>query len=394
MPLTLQLLRRAFWHRRRGVAATGAGSQALDTFPWAEDFLDHTLDGKFKLEEVLGRGGMGVVYRGTEKCSGRRVALKMLSPEVGTDTELAARFRNEAKASEGLDSDYVVRVDASGIAPEGAPYYVMELLEGQPLNRYLAQHGPLGEAQCVDFALQLSLGFAVAHQAGVVHRDVKPENIFIITDGSGAERVKILDFGLAKLRAGSTDYVTQAGVLFGTPLYMSPEQAIGSPVDERTDIYALGVVLYKMLTGRVPFGGSSHRDVMHQHVNDRPPRPTLFGIRVSSELEAVLFKCMRKRPEDRFSSMLEMNAALRAVRELHEPNPDSSTSEGSNVRRATAAPTKRHRGPPPVFWLGLSIGVCAPIAAFLIWRFTSGAAAVEAPPAKSTVTLSVGGEQR
>ena len=209
----------------------------------ADARLGMTVD-KYTIVRQLGRGGMGAVYEARHARLSRRFAIKFLLPEVATNREVLRRFENEAKAAGGLEHPNLAAVTDVGQAPDGAPYLVMEFLEGEDGATLLRRHGPLSVRRAADIVVQACRGLAVAHRAGIVHRDHKPENIFIATAGDGRDQVKVLDFGIAKLRSVDASVATGTGATFGTAFYMSPEQARGAgEVDHRSDVWSLGVVV-------------------------------------------------------------------------------------------------------------------------------------------------------
>jgi eukaryotic-like serine/threonine-protein kinase len=270
----------------------------------------------FEVVRLLGEGGMGAVYEGKHPVIEKRVAIKLLKPERAVDPELVQRFFNEARATSAIRHPNIVEVMDLGTLPSGAPYLVMELLEGETLGDRLERVGRLDVQVALDFARQTASALEAAHARGIVHRDLKPDNVFLVPDPrlSGRELVKVLDFGIAKLRGElvSDPVQTMAGALLGTPSYMSPEQCRGVPeqIDHRTDIYALGVMLYEMICGAPPFVADALGDTMMMHMSMPPPPPTSLGFELPEELELAILRALAKRPEERFASMSELRAAL------------------------------------------------------------------------------------
>jgi serine/threonine-protein kinase len=224
--------------------------------------LGLVLDDKYRLEERLGEGGMGAVYRAMHLLIERPVAVKVLSQRLVTDDAAKERFRREARAAGRLQHTNAVAVTDFGETKEGLVYLVMELLEGKPLREVLAQDAPLDPARAVSLMLQISAAVEAAHEAGILHRDLKPGNIFLVQRPDSPYIVKVLDFGIAKIAdAGGefnlNDTLTGTGVMIGTPRYMSPEQCDGAQLTPASDVYSLGVILYEMLTGQTPFNGAS-----------------------------------------------------------------------------------------------------------------------------------------
>jgi len=228
--------------------------------------------GKLVIVRLLGKGGMGAVYEGRHSQLTRRFAVKFLLPEFATHREVLGRFESEAKAAGGLEHPNLVAVTDAGRSTDGAPYLVMEFLQGEDCSQLLRRVGPLPVMRAADLVLQACRGLAVAHKAGIVHRDLKPENLFVTDAGDGTDRVKVLDFGIAQIRSPDRGRVTRTGATLGTAHYMSPEQARGDAnLDSRTDVWSLGVVLYELLSGRKPFEGERFLNVIHQILSTEPP---------------------------------------------------------------------------------------------------------------------------
>ncbi len=266
------------------------------------------LGGRYRLEAPLGAGGMAQVHRGTDTVLGRPVAIKVLSPHYAGDAEFVARFRREAQAAARLNHPNVVGVYDTG-SDDGTHYIVMEYVEGRTLADFLERNGKLPPWQAVELAEAVCRALEVAHRQGVIHRDIKPGNIMVTRSGE----VKVMDFGIARIADGA-ETVAQTAAVLGTASYLSPEQARGEPVDERSDIYSLGVVLYEMLTGRPPFTGDSPVAVAYRHVNEPPEPPSRLAPDVPPDLEAVVMRCLAKNPENRYGSAEDLRADLERVR--------------------------------------------------------------------------------
>jgi serine/threonine-protein kinase len=264
---------------------------------------------------------MGRIYEVRHAALNRAFAMKVLRPELAQDSELAARFILEAKATASVKHPNVVQITDFGRLPDSVPYFAMELLVGHTLGEVIKAAGPVPATRAIRIIRKVAGALASAHAAGVVHRDLKPDNVFLIGGsrdlrapddpdrgrslamlGDGAD-VRVVDFGAAKI-VGSRR-VTREGVVFGTPHYMAPEQASGQPVDHRADIYSLGVIMYEMFTGRVPFEADTYMGVLTQHMFVRPVPPSRVPAAVEDlgELEGIVLRCMEKKPEDRFGSM-------------------------------------------------------------------------------------------
>ena len=273
-----------------------------------DPLVGQLVDARYHLGPVLADGGMGTVYEALDVHADSRVALKTLQPRFSERPRVVQRFEREAQALEAARSPHVVDVIAHGRLADARPYYVMERLDGEPLSDVIERTAaPLEPRRVVRLGVQIARGLTHAHDLGIVHRDLKPENIFLCDAVGDAPHVKLLDFGLAKAVDGSTD-VTKAGELLGTPSYMAPEQIRGDRVDGRTDIYAFGVMLYEMLTGRVPFEGDAAVDVMVAHVEQTPTLPSQLDppIQLPVMLEWIAMCCLYKQPERRFQSTHEL----------------------------------------------------------------------------------------
>jgi serine/threonine-protein kinase len=302
--------------------------------------VGQVLAGKYRVESLLGDGGMGVVLGAVNLLLDQRVALKMLNLAAGADAALVARFLREGRAAARLRSEHIARVLDCGTLEDGRPFLVTERLDGTDLHGLITAPTEISVELAVDLVMQACEGLAEAHSAGIVHRDLKPANLFLTETVSGRPLVKILDFGICKL-ANDRDApsLTKANELLGTPRYMSPEQLGASrDADARTDIWALGVILYELLTKRSPFEGERLSDVMHAVAN-RAPRP-LHDLRpdVPADLSHVALRCLAKRREDRFKDVLELSLALAAHGLGRHPSTPLRLFREPTLAPATAPP--------------------------------------------------------
>jgi serine/threonine-protein kinase len=275
------------------------------------------LDGQFQILQKIGSGGMGAVYKAAQPAMNRLVAVKILHPKLTNRKDLASRFRREARAMSHLEHPNTVKVLLYGELDDGALYIVMEYLEGKNLNQVVRKEGPLPPERAIPVLIQVCGALQEAHLQGIVHRDLKPENIFLSTNGGLRDYPKVLDFGLAKvtereLRPGSI-MLTQEGMVFGTPEFMSPEQAQGKTLDARSDVYSLAVILYEVLTGKLPFDAKQPMEYIQAHVT-KPPIPLddrVPGKKFPPGLGAAILRALEKAPDQRYASAAEFAQALK-----------------------------------------------------------------------------------
>jgi serine/threonine-protein kinase len=314
--------------------------------PSSEKFIaiGDVLAGKYRVERLLGRGGMGMVLSAIHVKLDERVAIKLLLPEALAEPEAVARFEREARAVRKIKSEHVAKVSDVDTLEDGSPYIVMEYLDGLDLGHFVKRRGPLPISEAVDYMLQVCEVLAEAHSYGIVHRDLKPANLFVTTRADGSTCIKVIDFGISKvLHAGQTEAqggLTATGMILGSPLFMSPEQMIApKTVDGRADIWSVGATLYKLLTGRPPFDGESMPQVCAMILagawtpiaGRRPDTPP--------GLEEVVRRCLQREPNDRYANVAQLAAALavyggpqaqasaeRAARVLAQASPKSARS--------------------------------------------------------------------
>lgn len=267
---------------------------------------------RYEIGHEIGRGGMGVVYRGFDKTLQRNVAVKFLEPEHIKDEEAVSRFQREALSAGMIGHENICDVRDLGPIDNGAPYIVMELLQGESLSATLDREASLPADRAVEIVLQMLSALEAAHIAGIVHRDLKPENIFLATGSGGRSRVKLLDFGISKYLGNKLEgRLTKTGFVMGSPFYMSPEQARGrQDVDHRTDIWSVGVVLFELLIGSLPYDGENYNEVMARIITERPPDPKVLNPAISDALADVVLKALSEDPDDRFADAVEFASAL------------------------------------------------------------------------------------
>lgn len=273
------------------------------------------IDGKYRIVRLIGEGGMGAVFEGENVRISRRVAIKVLHPNATTNPETVRRFEREAQAAGRIGSDHILEILDLGALPDESRYMVMEFLAGETLSSRIRKHGRLTPAQVVPLIRQMLVGLAAAHEAGIVHRDLKPDNVFVLTERSGIrDYVKIIDFGISKFNVVGGDMsMTRTGAVMGTPFYMSPEQAKGNPVDHRSDLYAVGVILYEAVTGEVPFLASTFNELLFKIVLSDPKPLQEASPGIDPAYVAVVSRAMAREPSQRFGSAREMIEALDAL---------------------------------------------------------------------------------
>jgi len=271
----------------------------------------------YEIVSVLGEGGMGSVFLAEHPFMGRKAAIKVLRGDLAHDSGMVERFMNEARAANAIRHPNIIDIIDVGRLPNGIPYLMMEFLEGESLKERIERQRPMPVGEAIEVAAQTASALAAAHEKTIVHRDLKPDNLFLIPDrAQPVGRIKVLDFGIAKLRGelSGSGARTQTGSIMGTPPYMSPEQCRGvDELDHRTDIYALGIILYEMLTGAPPFVSPGWGEVVHMHITQTPAPLRAKNPAVPPELERLVLKALAKQPGDRWSSMGEVEAALREI---------------------------------------------------------------------------------
>jgi eukaryotic-like serine/threonine-protein kinase len=323
---------------------------------------DTVLSGRYRLESKLGSGGMSTVYLAQDEVLDRPVAVKMMHREISEEADQLERFRREARTAARLSHPNLVSVIDAG-EDEGRPYIVFEYVEGETLKQRIQQQGGLPTDEAVAYAIEIGRGLIAAHGRKLVHRDVKPQNVLIDPDG----RAKVTDFGIA--RSMESAGLTATGRVLGTTDYVSPEQAMGEDVDERSDVYSLGIVLYEMLVGDVPFQAETQVGVAMKHVNE--PLPDVQGLRpdVSAAVASVIDRSTTKDPRDRYRSVGEMVRDLEATLEVEAARGGGTTGEATTVLDSVPRSKRRLSGRRRISGAGVAMGILgiALIAAALIF---------------------------
>ncbi len=293
---------------------TADGTPASGSTPYLEapSLIGEVLDGRYKIIRKLGEGGMGEVYAAEHVHIEKRFAIKLLRPEIVSNAEAVQRFRQEARSASSIGHRNIIAIEDFGQLPDGRIYMCMELLNGAALNDLIQT--PIPADRLLNILIQTGHGLAAAHAKGIVHRDMKPENIFV-TVANGEDVPKLLDFGIAKVSGNDgQNHLTRTGTIFGTPFYMAPEQALGNPVDARTDVYAMGVIMYEIFAGSLPFSGESFMGILTQHITTEPEpvtqRAAKAGRQLPQGLAEIITRCMQKSPAQRYATMDELVNAL------------------------------------------------------------------------------------
>jgi len=372
----------------------------------SDSLIDTLFDGRYRIQRKLGAGGMADVYLAEDQELGRRVAIKILNGRHANDDQFIERFRREAKNAAALNHPNIVSIYDRGNA-EDTYYIAMEYLDGKTLKELIVGRGKAPVNVAIEYARQILSALRFAHRHGIVHRDIKPHNVLVDSEG----RVKVTDFGIA--RAG-TSQMTETGSIVGTAQYLSPEQARGGEVDQRSDLYSLGVVLYELLTGKTPFEGDTPVEIAMKHLSNAPKPPSKLRPDIPEELDMVVLRALAKDPDDRYQSADEMEADLERVARgapvaaatvdsatqvlQRVPPPTPSASDSTAATMIAPAPSTRLRDappPPPVVedeeyeerggperplwpWLvALLFVIVAAVAGFFVWNELSGSKVME-----------------
>lgn len=315
------------------VEAPASLVSVADTLVEKDPLIGTVLSERYSIRSVLGRGGMGVVYAASHVIIEKRVAVKVLSQDFAHKEELVQRFMHEAKAASRIGHENIVDIHDFGTTPQGSAFFVMEYLDGRDLGTIIDQDGPLPWERCKPIILQICKALGAAHAKGIIHRDLKPDNIFLIDRDGNENFVKVLDFGIAKMTGidEGDRRLTKTGMIFGTPDYMSPEQASGKRPDHRVDIYALGVITYEMLTGSLPFQAESFMGILTKHMFEQALLPSQArpDLDIPEAADRIVAKAMAKEREERFQSMGELASAITG----EETDWDMSPSKLLSIQR-------------------------------------------------------------
>ncbi len=388
-----------------GDPATGSlDSDVVTVLPggFAVSEEPRVLADRYRVDELIGRGGMAKVYRGYDLTLGREVAIKILDPERARDAAFRTRFRLEAQSASRMSHPSIVRVFDAGEVPASSestppePYIVMELVRGTLLKDIIAA-GPVPVSVAIHYVDGILEALEYSHRAGVVHRDIKPGNV-MVTDGG---QVKVMDFGIARAVSDSSSTVAETTQILGTAAYFSPEQAKGEPVDARTDLYSTGIVLYELLAGRQPFRGDSPVAVAYQHVSETPLPPSEVNEKAPRSLDPIVLRALAKDPYQRYPDAASFRAALDGAdqgkaptkkelagltHELYGPNPRQAQETARSLRQLSSDTTMtRTQSGPPVAWIWAGVALLAVLLASVVFWVVMFSQSSEVPSASRVV---------
>jgi serine/threonine protein kinase len=350
------------------------GGIATDTQP--KDAVGAIVDQKYELLALLGTGGMSAVYKAKHLLTRKTVAVKLLHPRLLNDPQSLRRFQHEARAAGRLNHPHAISVHDLGLVGD-QPYIIMDYLEGVSFAELIKREGRVGVHRCLHIFIQACEALADAHKHGIVHRDLKPGNIMLVKDGEDPDFVKVVDFGIAKIvsEGGESLKLTSTGDVFGSPLYMSPEQCLGGALDARSDIYSMGIVMYEALTGKAPFAGNNVMETILKQTSEPPPGLGAIegDVRLIQKLDAIILKCLAKEPAARYQSMQDLKADLESVARSGSTGwkPLAKLSrKASQLERAVASKLGSSRKTflfKVACWsVGFLVVICA-VAAWLLW---------------------------
>ena len=344
----------------------------------ADSLIGNTLD-RYKILSLIGKGGMGVVYEAEHTQLGKRVAIKLILEKYANDVEAIARFQREALAASRIGNPHIIDVSDIGTAPDGRTFVVMELLTGLPLSRVVQQSGPMPPWRAVMIMRQVLRAVGAAHGKGIVHRDLKPDNIFLLSQDDQQDFVKLLDFGISKIidseASVAATKLTVTGMVIGTPLYMAPEQAMGNEIGHQADLYACGVILYEMLTGKPPFEGATYPVLVAKLLTQDPPRIDTVRAGLAPMLIAAVHRALEKEPANRFSTADAFIAALPTER-MSSGYELAATIDSAPMVKASGARSRRWP------WLAAGTALAMAIGATVVVVATHTA---DKPPAPAPV---------
>jgi eukaryotic-like serine/threonine-protein kinase len=316
------------------------GKRLVDDEESPDKFVGLVLDAKYQVERLIGKGGMGNVYEAKHLHMGLPVAVKILHPHLVTDSTAVERFRREARSARTVNHPNAISIMDFGVTSDNVLYLVMELINGISLQEVLKRETTIESSRAVKIMRQVCLAVDVAHQKSIIHRDLKPDNILILDYGKDTEKVKVIDFSIAKMKeSGKDPNLTSAGVVVGTPQYISPEQAQGLELDNRSDIYSMGIILYQMLTGNVPFTGKTSAMLLMQHIQAKPKSPREIKPEIPIKLEQSVLKSLSKQAKDR-----QQSAAVLA-QELEEAL-SNAPEEALEIKQVSIKEELRQEKPP------------------------------------------------
>ena len=346
-------------------------------FPREDAFLGTSFAGRYQILALLGKGGMSAVYKARHQVMHKLFAVKMLHPHLVSDQQSLQRFKQEAQAASALNHPNVIAVHDFGITDAGVPYQIIDFLEGLSLAETIKRDGPLESERALKIFIQAADALGHAHTKGVIHRDLKPSNIMLVTSDGEEDVVKIVDFGIAKLmpqEGRENQQLTQTGEVFGSPLYMSPEQCMGHKLDMRSDIYSMGCLMYEALSGQPPLMGNNVYETISKQINEMPASlsTTRANLSRSAQLDAIICKAMAKDPQQRYQSMAEMKKDLLSLYQGSKVGWLDSTRKTIELVKIKSTPSMK-RFPVKVFlYLGLTILLLATSSAYLVSNLYGG----------------------